>query len=218
MAGTITALEHQKRSSDRVNVYLDGEFGFSLAGSAAAGLKVGTWLSEETIAELKDADEAERAHGRALDYLSYRPRSEAEMRKYLADKNVTEPVIEAVMDRLIRVGLIDDEAFAHFWCDNRARFRPRGRRMLRYELSQKGLSSAAIEAALDQYDEPAALRKAAHAQARRLQHLTADEFRRRLFERLARRGFSYDHIQEILTPQEFPQLNDDETGRTECIG
>ena len=80
--------------------------------------------------------------------------------------------------------------------------------MLAYELGQKGLSSEVVEEALDDYDEKAAIRKAAEAQLRRLQHLPPDERRRRLVQRLARRGFSYDLIQEILTSQDFLQLDD----------
>ncbi len=212
MAGTVTSLEPQKRSKDRVSVYLDDEFAFGLAGFVAMKLKVGEWLSDEIIAELKAADGLERAHGRALDYLSYRPRSEAELRGYLDEKEFPEAVVTEVITRLEDAGLIDDAAFARYWRDNRARFRPRGKRMLQYELRQKGLSSNAIEDALNEYDEEAAVRAAAQQQLRRLQHLPPDECRRRLFQRLARRGFPYELIQETLASQEFPQLNDGLSG------
>lgn len=218
MAGTITALEPQKRSRDRVSIYLDGEFAFGLADLVAVGLKVGMWLSDEAIDELRAADGLERAHSMALNYLSYRPRSEAEMRDYLEGKEFVGPVVEEVLDRLKRVGLVDDAAFARYWRDNRARFRPRGRRMLRYELGQKGLSSDAIEEALDEYDEEAAVRKAAQEQLRRLKHLPPDERRRRLFSRLARRGFSYDLIQETLAALDFPHMNDEHSGEEEWNG
>lgn len=211
MAGTITALESQKRSRDRVNVYLDGEFSFGLARLVAAGLKIGAWLSDEAILELTSADGLERAHNRALDYLSYRPRSEAELRDYLLEKEFPESAVEEVLARLNRVGLVDDAEFARYWINNRARFRPRGGRMLQYELQQKGVASDTIEAALEAYDELAAVRKAAQEQARRLQHLPPDQFRRRLYARLARRGFSSGLIQEILSTQDFPQLIDDKS-------
>jgi len=83
--------------------------------------------------------------------------------------------------------------------------------MLHYELQQKGVASETIEEALDDYDELAAVRKVAHEQARRLQHLPPDQFRRRLYARLARRGFSSGLIREILVAQDFPQLIDDKS-------
>lgn len=208
MAGRISALEPQKRSKDRVNVYLDGEFAFGLAIFAAADLKLGMWLSDEAIAKLQTADNVERAHSRALDYLSYRPRSEMELRQYLRDKEFSEQAIEEAVARLTRAGLIDDDEFARYWIENRARFRPRGKRMLRYELGQKGISSQIIEEALEEYDEGAAVAHEAREQARRLQHLPPDQFRRRLIGRLARRGFPYDLIQEALANQDIPHPKD----------
>jgi len=55
----ITAIEPQQKNSQRVNVYLDGEFAFGLASILAAWLKVGQELSEEKIASLKTDDESE---------------------------------------------------------------------------------------------------------------------------------------------------------------
>lgn len=208
MAGTITSLETQKHSKDRVSVFLDNVFAFGLADAVAANLRVGMWLSDEAIAEMKSQDGVELAHHRALDYLSYRPRSKAELLGYLSAKGFSEHVVADVLARLERVGLVDDDAFARYWRDNRARSRPKGKRMLTREMQQKGLSSESIEAALDDYDENAAIRKTAKAQLYRLQHLPPDEQRRRLVQRLARRGFSYALIQETLASQEFLQLDD----------
>lgn len=83
--------------------------------------------------------------------------------------------------------------------------------MLRYELRQKGIPSRIIEEALETYDEAAAVEKAAQGQARRLKRLPPDKFRQRLFERLARRGFSYDLIRETIETQDFPQLNESQS-------
>lgn len=211
MAGKISALELQKHTKDRVNVYLDGEFAFGLAVFVAAKLKTGMWLSDEAIAELKAADGVEQAHNRALNYLSYRPRSESEVRDYLRDKAYPANVVEDVLARLRRVDLVDDVAFARYWCDNRAQFRPRGKRMLRHELRQKGVGTAAIDAALETYDERAAIEQVARDQGRRLTHLSPDTFHRRLTGRLARRGFSYDLIRETLATLDFPDLNHEQS-------
>ena len=204
MSGRVTALEPQRRSRDRVNVYLDGEFAFGLARAAAVNLSVGVWLSDEQIARLRADDELERARAKALDFLSYRSRSAEEVREYLERKHFRSDIIEDIMARLRGVGLIDDQAFAQYWVDNRTRFRPRGARLLRHELRQKKVAPEAIEAALEAYDERTALMLAAEQQARRLRHLPEEQFRRRLFQRLARRGFSYELIQEALADCDLP--------------
>lgn len=206
MTGRITALEPQQRAKDRVNVYLDGEFAFGLALSAAMRLQVGDELTESDIAVLRTADEVERAREKALGYLSYRPRSEAEVRRYLTEREFSAQTVDEVVARLCQVGLIDDSAFARFWIENRERFRPRGERALIQELRQHGIADVVIEQALADFDAEAVGATYAREQARRLAHLPPEQFRRRLGERLARRGFAYDLIQNLLERYAAPDF------------
>jgi len=208
MGGRITALRVQKRNKERVNVYLDGEFAFGLTALEAMHLRVGQELSDEEIARLRARDLVEQAHQRALNFLSYRPRSAAEVRTYLQKKGTPPEAIEEVIARLERVGLIDDVAFARFWLENRETFRPRGKHGLRYELRQKGIAPAIIEEILADYDEEAAAYRVALARARRLPRDDARVFRKRLYDYLARRGFDYEVIQTVVTQVEA-ELSDE---------
>nr|HID14729.1 RecX family transcriptional regulator [Anaerolineae bacterium] len=198
MAGTITALRFQKRNKNRVNVYLDGQFAFGLTAIEAAHLRVGQTLSDDDVARLRMQDEVERAYERALNYLSYRPRSEAEVRRNLRKKNVEDEIIKTVVERLTRAGLLNDREFARYWVENRLQFNPRGARALRHELWEKGVPAPIIADTLVDFDEETAARKAAEAGARRLAHLEPRDFRRRLGAYLARRGFSYAVIEPLL--------------------
>lgn len=198
MAGEITALKTQKRNKERVNVYLDGRFAFGLAAIEAARLRVGQTLSDDDIVRLQEQDDVERAYERALNYLSYRPRSTWEVERNLKKKGVEEPVIEAVVTRLARAGLLDDREFARYWVDNRTRFNPRGFRGLRHELRQRGVSREIIDEALQALDEEAAARKAVEAGIRRLSNAEPADFRRKLQGYLARRGFSYAVIKPLV--------------------
>jgi regulatory protein len=198
MAREITALTYQKHNRDRVNVYLDGAFAFGLAAVEAVHLHVGQMLTAEEIAELQMKDDIERAYERALNYLSYRPRSRFEVRRSLRGKDVDEQVIDVVIERLTRAGLVDDREFAQYWVDNRARFNPRGFRGLRYELRQKGVSHDIIDGVLSDFDVQAAARKAAEAGARRLSQETPQDFSRKLKAYLARRGFSYGLVKPLV--------------------
>ena len=124
MAGRITSLSVQVHNPDRANVYLDGEFAFGLAMIEAAKLSTGQFLTDADIEALKQFDEGERAHESALNLLSYRPRSEQEVRRRLGRKGFSEPAIEQAVQRLLRARLLDDEAFARYWISNREQFRP----------------------------------------------------------------------------------------------
>ena len=191
-------MRFQKRNKNRVNVYLDGQFAFGLTAIEAAHLRVGQTLSDDDVARLRMQDEVERAYERALNYLSYRPRSEAEVRRNLRKKNVEDEIIKTVVERLTRAGLLNDREFARYWVENRLQFNPRGARALRHELWEKGVPAPIIADTLVDFDEEAAARKAAEAGARRLAHLEPRDFRRRLGAYLARRGFSYAVIEPLL--------------------
>ena len=197
MAGTITALQAQKKNKERVNVYIDGRFAFGLAAIEAVRLRHGQKLSDEEIAALQDRDEAHQAHEVALRYLDYRPRSVDEIRRHLKSKQVEPDVIDEIVERLTDAGLLDDRAFARYWLENRRDFRPRGQRALRMELRQKGVPDDVIDEALEQeHSEDEAAYQAASTQARKIRTADPVEFRRKLEAHLARRGFSYDIARE----------------------
>jgi regulatory protein len=197
MAGTVTAMRLQKRNNNRFNVYIDGQFAFGLSDIVAARLRVGQALSDDDIARLQMQDEVERAYERALNFLSYRPRSEFEVRTNLRKKNVGDEVVKAVVERLTRAGLLNDREFARYWVENRLQFNPRGVRALHHELRAKGVSGSIIADTLADLDEEVTARRAAEAGARRLAHLEPRDFRRRLRAYLARRGFSYAVIEPL---------------------
>lgn len=201
MAGKITGLRFQQETADRVNVYLDGRFAFGLPALEAARLRVGQTLSDAEIARLQAADQAQKIYDRAVRFLSYRPRSTAEVRTYLARAGADEPLIAATLDRLTAQGYLDDAEFARYWVENRARFRPKGPHALRQELRRRGLAAETIAAAVAETDPAADAYAAAQPAAARLAALAGAEpatFRRRLAAFLARRGFDYETIREVV--------------------
>src|SRR5690349_18536791 len=191
----ITAIEVQKRSPNRVNIYLDGEFAFGLARIVAAWLRTGQELSEEKIEQLQAEEARERAFQQAMLFLSYRARSESEIRQNLRKHEIPEPILE----RLRRDGLANDNQFARAWVENRTTFRPRSRRLMAMELRQKGLGDEAVSAAVESVDDEALAYEAAQKRAPRFKSLEWNEFRKKLSDFLARRGFSYSVIAPVVT-------------------
>ncbi len=194
----ITAIEPQKRDPNRVNIHLDGNYAFSLARIVAAWLKVGQEIGEDKIASLQTEDTRERAYQQALIFLSYRARSESEIRQNLRRHEFSDEIIEHTLTRLREHRLADDSQFARAWVENRSTFRPRSRRALQMELRQKGLSDEAAQSALAGLDEEALAYEAGLKKARRLEVLDWNEFRKKLSEFLARRGFPYSVIAPVV--------------------
>ena len=210
---TITAIEVQKNNPNRVNIYLDGEFAFGLARIVAAWLKTGQRLEDEKVASLQADDARERAYQQAMLFLSYRARSEAEIRKNLQKHEIPEVVIEETLERLRQARLADDDQFARAWVENRNTFHPRSRRALAMELRQKGLSDEATHSALAGVDEEALAYEAAHKRVGRLKGLEWTDFRKKLSEFLARRGFPY----AIIAPTVSRIWNETNAGQEQSI-
>jgi regulatory protein len=204
----ITELKPQQRRKDRVSVFLDGEFAFGLQEATAAGLFVGQELSESQIEALKQADSVEWAKQIAYGLLSRRPRSTEEVRRHLSKKQVEDGIIDRVIDRLVELNLLDDVAFARYWVEQRETFKPRSRRALRYELTQKGLNRQVADQVVAEVDETAAARRAGEKKATRWAHLPEGEFFANMQGFLGRRGFSYDVIAQV-TKQLWEDLDGD---------
>ena len=134
----------------------------------------------------------------ALHYLSYRPRSEAEVRVRLRNRGFSDDMVGKVMSRLKERGLIDDVAFACFWRDNRLSFSPRSRRLIKSELRRKGVADEIVEETISGLDDESQAYEAGKKKARVLTVLDYNEFYRRMFNHLKWRGFSYGDIDRAI--------------------
>lgn len=197
---TITAIEGQQRRKDRVNIFLDHQFAFSLSRltAAEAALGTGRTLTDAEIQELVAKDTLQTAMNAAFRYLGYRPRSEAEMRSKLHRRGFSPEITEKVMGRLIELKVLDDEAFARFWRESRETSNPRSKGLLRWELRRKGVSAEVVESAVEDLDDTPLAYQAALKKARTLKNLEFQEFRERLAGYLQRRGFRYDTINSTI--------------------
>lgn len=194
---TITALTSQQRRTNRVNVFLDGEYAFSLALDVAARLRVGDSLSAEQIAALQAADAVVRGKEQAVGLISRRPRSVAEIARYLNQKGYDAAAVDTIVADLQRVDLLNDDAFARYWVEQRETFRPRSHLALRQELMQKGVARDLITLVLADVDEETAAYRAAEPKARQWARLPEQAFQQKLGQFLLRRGFQYDIIKQV---------------------
>ena len=190
----VTAIQAQRGRRKRVNVFLDGSFAFSLEAEAVveAALEVGQELSHAQIEELVRAGLFHRCFDAALRFLSYRPRSESEIRRRLNRRGFDDDTVEKVLVRLREQGLVDDVAFAQFWRDNRDSFSPRSKRLVVLELRQKGVDADIAIETTQGLDDEASAYQAAQKKARLLARSDYRSFCRRLGAYLRRRGFSYE--------------------------
>jgi regulatory protein len=193
----ITALQPQSGNPNRTNVFVDGQFllGVNTLIVLQMGLEVNQEISGDQLEELRREEALQQAVDRALNYLSFRPRSREEVRLYLRRKETPPELIDAVLTRLDALNLVNDRSFASFWLENREQFSPRGAQALRNELRRKGVEREVVDELVDEEkDEERALlagRKKALSLIR-LPDMDYATFRTRLGSFLQRRGFGYE--------------------------
>jgi regulatory protein len=198
----ITAIERQKYNKEKVSVFLDGQYAFSLSDGLLLkfGLRKGVEVSEEDLVRFtheKAFDEAKQA---AFSFISYRMRSEAELKKKLKLKNFSPDVIDATAARLTELGLINDDVFAEALKHSKTK-KKLGPARLRQELQKKGLSRTTIDDVMEK-DETDYDLLAYDAAAKRMKSLAKEpdvqKAKKKLADFLMRRGFKWDVVKPVL--------------------
>lgn len=209
--GSITRLQIQKKNKDRVNVFLNDEYAFSLALSLAMGLKKGQILSTADVQALQADDEIKRAYAAAINLLGYRARSTSEVAQRLKQREFSEASIAQATERLRQEGHLNDNDFGQAWIESRQRSSPRSERALRYELQRKGVEREVIEELFTEteVDEEGAAWHAIEAKLERWRGLDNFQFRQKVGGFLARRGFGHDVVRPVVE-RAWQQLHGDE--------
>lgn len=195
----ITDIKQQLKRSDRYSIYVDGKYVFSFSEGELlnSGLRTGLEFDEAGLAELKDRAVQDKAYDRALNRISYRPRSEWEIRDYLKRKDTPPEVIDNIVARLRKNKYLDDHDFARRWVANRRLLKSTSKRRLSQELRQKRVSDDIIQEVLadDETDEQEVLREL--IERKRKQPKYQDNLK--LMQYLSRQGFNYDDIKTALS-------------------
>ncbi len=195
----ITALEPQANNAERMNLFVDGRFllGVNATVVLQMGLEQEQELSPAQLEQLRSEEALQQAVERAYNYLSYRQRSREEVRRYLRRKQTAPEIIDAALERLDRLELVNDHEFASFWAENREQYSPRGARAIKNELRMKGVNREVVDELIsDEKDEEFALRAGRKKALSLLHHPSMDymTFRTRLGSFLQRRGFHYEVV------------------------
>jgi len=211
----ITDISPAVRDPNRVNIYVDGKYQFSLDiyQVVELGVKVGKVYTHQELNELEAESQFGRLYSRALEYCLLRPHSAKEVRDYLWRKTLNTKVrnrktgditsregvskesAERVFNRLVKRGYVNDESFAKYWIENRNQTKGTSLRKLQNELRAKGVESSIIESVLsesDRTDEDELSKIIIKKQKKYPEE-------QKLIQYLMRQGFRYDDIKQALT-------------------
>lgn len=197
----ITSMKPQ-RNQKRVNVYLDGKFGFGLdlENFVKLGLKVEQELSDSDVEKIVKKAEFQKTLDKLLRFATLRPRSEKEIRAWFKKHKVHESLHKGLFKRLARLDLIGDEKFAKWWVEQRLGFRPKSKRILKYELKNKGIKDELIDTVLSEViiDEVKIAKGLVDKKKYRWKNLNDFDRKKKMATYLSGKGFGWEIIEKIL--------------------
>jgi regulatory protein len=198
----ITAIEPQKKAKGRVNIYVDDKFSFGMTEKLLIDFDLykGKEITEKEIEKFKSGDSLSKCMDKAYHFLSYRPRSEQEMRKKLREK-YDEGTVDKAIAKLKKYSFVDDSEFARMWVGTR--FSGRSKKALSFEMKQKGISKEIIEEALADIDFDKEYEAALELVKKRAKYkgLDRNEAYKKIAPFLSRRGYNYDVIKKVINEQ-----------------
>jgi regulatory protein len=209
----ITALKQQIKNPERVSVFVDGKYVFSLTLNqvVAEKIKVGLELTEESITEFKKKSTNEKLRLKTMNWVLMRPRSERELRDYLrrqlyqhkptspgvsrvvVDKEDSLVAHDAIASEFTTRGWVDDEVFARWWIERSSRSK-RSNSYLKSELMQKGVDREIIADLLGDRADDDLLAEL----VQKLRQKSKYQDNQRLMRYLVTKGFSYSSVADAL--------------------
>ena len=179
----------------------DARWEVARAAAQELQLQVGVPLTSALLAQLQEAASRREAAARALRYLERRPRTQLEMRRWLAEHGYTQRVAERVVGQLQSSGLVDDERYAQWFVEARLRQRPTGGIKLVREMCDRGVPRDIAEVAAARVSSPEEETSRALVAARKrlpgLRGLPRERALGRLLRFLSGRGFNDAVVRDV---------------------
>ncbi|WP_173917134.1 recombination regulator RecX [Halobacillus sp. Marseille-Q1614] len=210
----ITRITTQKKNKNRYNIFLDrgqGEsYGFSVDEDILVKyrLQKSMELEESTINALIQQDTIHKSYTLAINFLSYRMRSEQEIREYLERKEVDEEHAEEVVRLLYKERLLDDQEFANSFVRTKVNTASKGPLLIKKDLIQKGVSALTADEALNYFSFDKQVEKAKKFAEKKMNSDRKKSQRQQIQnvqQTLMQKGFTGDVIQEVIS--QLPKEN-----------
>lgn len=215
----ITKITTQQKNQDRFNIFMDygkgEEYAFSVDSDVLIKfqLKKGMEIDDFSFIEIQYQDTIRKAYNLAINYLARRMRSEKEIRDYLTQKEVDEPIVNEVIHKLFAFKYINDEEYALSYVRTQMNTTDKGPDLIRIELKEKGMTEGNIHLALAEYPIEVQVEKAIKLSEKVFKKSSKDSQRilkQKVEQLLLRKGYPFDVIQIALNEAEIEKEPDDE--------
>jgi regulatory protein len=195
----VTSLKEQVKNKDRVSVFVDSKYSFSLTISELLDtkLKVGQEIDEVKLKSLKKLSDDGKLRMRVLEWLTIRPHSERELRDYLYRKKVEKEQIEQLVEYVQAKGYQNDEYFGKWFAESRLR-KNKSWRAIEAELISKGLDRVTIQSIATEVGGSGNDSEALQKLIDKMSNKSRYQNKQKLIQYLISKGFSYTDIKDNL--------------------
>lgn len=195
----ITQISAQQKNKDRCNIFIDGEYSFSVSTETVYKfyLKTGKELSEEEITAIKEDGERTSALNRATEYLSKAYKTKKQVKDYLIKKGFSDDAVYYAVSRLMETGYINDSEYARRYFETASK--NQGKKLSAYKLMAKGVRKDVIDEAYEKAAVPSKENAAAVAEKYMRNKEINKENLAKTYRYLIGRGFSYDEASEAIS-------------------
>lgn len=165
----------------------------------------GKEIEPQLLTTLEYEGEVQQGYIKAINYISYRPRSTFEVKQYLLRKQVAEQSIADILNRLTEQRYLDDAQFAQKWIENRQLLKPKGKYALQAELKEKGIAADIIQDALSTLDMDRQMEQAEETARKKMRQIRDKEWkdaRLKLMRFLSYKGYEMDIIHQVIAKLE----------------
>lgn len=195
----ITDIKECARNKNRVNLYTEDGFltAVYLDTAIACRLKTGAELSEEEFAQMKREDGDKYAAGIAMEFLSYKMRTEREVRNKLKTKEIDADSIERAVEQLKGYGYINDENYARLYAQEL--LQKFGGRVAVSKLIEKGIERELAQRVVGEQEQPQdVLAGLVERLRQRYREEQPDKRKQKMIRALMSKGFDYEDIKRAL--------------------
>ena len=199
----ITKIEVGKRNKERVNIYIDNEYAFSISAELVykENIKVKDEINVERLKKLADEDNYIKCKNSALKIIERTYKSEKELRDKLVLKGYDDHIIKQTINFLREYNLLNDTNYAKMYVKDRSR--NQGKNKIKYTLIQNGIDENIIEEELNKIDKDE-IKEVAYEMAlkkyRVLSKRENDNYKltQKLYRFLMGKGYDYDLIKDVV--------------------
>lgn len=191
-------INFKQGKGNKLHIMVDGEYFMTSNNDfvALSGIKDGSEITEEELADFQESVNSNRAFNKAADLLSRRDHSSKELLQKLRQKGYSEGAEEAI-ERLSDLGYIDDRRFAERYADELRRIKKFGKRRIWDELYRKGIDGEIIDEIVSEIefdnDELVSI-----IERKYMRNLGDEKGVRKTIAALTRMGYSFGEIKEAL--------------------